>query len=146
MTAPFPMTRSETALKWVLRINGAITLLALLAVFMPIDWMNQTHEKLGMGPLPRAGIFEYLARTVSALYAIHGGLCFVLASDVRRFGPVITYVAIVEMIFAGLLVWIDIQARMPAGWIATEAPTVVLMSGTILTLRMKAKREKQLAG
>jgi len=140
MTAiPLP-TRPELALKWVLRINGAVTMMALLAIFMPLEWMNQTHQKLGMGPLPRAGIFEYLARTVSALYAIHGGLCFVLSTNVRRYGPIITYVAAAEMTFAALLVWIDIQARLPATWIATEAPLVVLVSGTILILRIKAKR------
>jgi len=135
-----PLTRPETALKWALRINGAITLTALVAVFMPLEWMAQTHNRLGMGPLPQAPIVEYLARTISAMYAIHGGLCFVLSTNVRRFGPVITYVATIEMLFAGLLLWIDAKAKMPALWIAMEAPTVIVVSGVILTLRLKARR------
>ncbi len=133
------ITPAEKSLRWALRINGAITSLALLAVFMPLDWMKQTNDYLQIGPVPSGALFEYLARTVSAMYAIHGGLCFVLARDVRRFGPVITYVACVEMAFAGVVLWIDWAVHMPRAWVAVEAPTVVAVSGTILFLRIRAR-------
>src|SRR5436190_24352263 len=75
MNAANPMTRAERALTIVLRVNGAITSLAVCAVFLPLGWMDDVHRALGMGPAPRGPIFEYLARTVSFLYFVHGMLC-----------------------------------------------------------------------
>lgn len=140
MNAPLPQTRPERALARVLRVNGVITASALLAVFMPVGWMNDTHRYLGMGDVPTAPIFEYLARTVSFLYFVHGALCLLLSSDVRRFGPVITYVASIEMVFAFLLFWIDEKVGMPRSWTLTEAPAVILVSGLTLFLRLKSVR------
>jgi hypothetical protein len=138
MNAPLPVTRSERALKVVLRLNGVITSMAILAVFMPLDWMNDTHRYLGMGDAPRGPIFEYLARTVSFLYFVHGSLCLLLSTDVRRFGPIITYVAVIELIFAGLVFWIDTKAGMPVAWTLTEAPAIVVISATTLILRLRS--------
>lgn len=124
----------------MLRINGSITSLAVLAVFMPLSWMDEAHRHLGMGPAPREPIFEYLARTVSFIYFIHGMLCLLLSTDVRRFGPVITYVGSIELVFAGFVLWIDTKAGMPRAWTLTEAPAIVLVSGLILFLRMRSRR------
>jgi len=135
-----PLTRPERALRAVLRLNGSITALALFAVFMPLDWMDRTHRSLGLGTLPSGPVFEYLARTVSFMYVIHGTLCLLLATDVRRFGPVITFVAGVEIVFAGLLFWIDDKAGMPRAWTWTEAPIVAGVGVLILILRTMARK------
>jgi len=137
-----PHTPAERALRFVLRLNGLITCLALVAIFMPLEWMNDTHRRLGLGDLPRGPIFEYLARTVSAMYVIHGLLCLLLATDVRRFGPIITFVASIELCFAALVLWIDRRAQMPVAWTLIEAPLIVLFSGTTLALRCRAARAR----
>lgn len=134
MNVSLPPTRSERALKWVLRLNGVVTVAALVAVFLPMEWMDRTHRALGMGEMPRGPVVEYLARTVSALYAIHGGLCLVLARDVRRFAPVIAYVAWAALVFAGLVFWIDSRAGLPRVWVWSEAVSVAVMSGVMLVL------------
>jgi hypothetical protein len=146
MPDPVPLTAAERALKVVLRLNGLVTSLAIGAVFMPLEWMDRTHRYLGMGPIPTAPVFEYLARTVSFMYFIHGTLCLLLSRDVRRFGPVITYVALIEMVFASLVFWIDTKAGMPRTWTWTEAPVVVGVSGLILGLRLAAKRGESRRG
>jgi hypothetical protein len=133
-------TGAERALRVVLRLNGAITCLAIVAVFMPLEWMDRAHQALGLGPMPRGPVFEYLARTVSFLYVIHGVLCLLLSTDVRRFGPVITYVAVAEMAFAGLVFWIDRRAGMPWQWTWVEAPVIIAVSGLVLILRLAASR------
>ena len=138
MNAPLLVTGTERALRIVLRLNGVITSMAIVAVFMPLDWMNDTHRYLGMGEAPKAAIFEYVARTVSFLYFVHGALCLLLSTDVRRFGPIITYVAVIELIFAGLVLWIDAKARMPVAWTLTEAPAIILISATTLILRLRS--------
>ena len=145
MDDPVPLNGAERALRAVLRLNGAVTSLAIVAVFMPLDWMDRVHRYLGMGPIPTAPVFEYLARTVSFMYFIHGTLCLLLSTDVRRYGPVITYVAAVEMVFAGLLFWIDAKAGMPSGWTWTEAPVVIGVSGVILILRLIGRKGRALA-
>jgi hypothetical protein len=141
MNAPVPVTtRPERALALVLRLNGLVTACAVLAVFMPLDWMADVHRHLGLGPTPRGPVFEYLARTVSFMYFIHGALCLRLSADVRRFGPVITFVAGIELAFAATVVWIDRKAGMPPTWTATECALIVAFSGAILALRLRAAR------
>jgi len=135
-----PPTAPERALQIILRINGVITLLALFAVFMPLHWMHAIHTHLRLGPVPITPIFEYMARTLAALYAIHGGLCFVLATDVRRFGPVITYTAAAQLCFALLVLWIDYKVHLPRLWTLIEAPSVLIISSLILYLRLRARR------
>jgi hypothetical protein len=139
MLMTLPDAGAERALKILLRINGFVTLLAVFPVFMPRDWMHEIHTRLNLGQVPITPIFEYMARTLSALYAIHGGLCFVLSSDVRRFGPVITYTAAAQLLFALLVLWIDYKVRLPRLWTAVEAPAVLLMGGLILYLRLRAR-------
>src|SRR6188474_2433851 len=111
---------SERALAALLRINGVFTGLAVVAVFMPFEGMQWLHARLNVGPAPATPIFEYMARTVSALYVIHGGLCFVLASDVRRLGPVITYTAWAQLAFAVVVLWVDYKVGLPRLWVAAE--------------------------
>ena len=138
MNASLPVTRTERALKILLRVNGVVMAMAILAVFMPLDWMNDTHRYLGMGEVPRAPIFEYLARTISFLYFVHGMLCLLLSTDVRRFGPIVTYLALVGLAFAALVFWIDIKVKMPLTWTLTEAPAIMLISIIILILRLRS--------
>ena len=104
--------------------------------------LDAAHARLGMGPAPQGAMFEYLARAVSAAAAIHGGLCFVLSADVRRYGPVITYIACAELAFACVLVWVGVRAGLPQTWVAVEAAGVVLASGVTLGLRAAARRGK----
>lgn len=140
MNAPLPLTRAEVALKVLLIVSGAVTGVAIFPVFMPLDWMRHIHDTLALGPMPAGPIFEYLARSISALYAIHGGLCFVLATDVRRYRPVIIYVATVAVAFAGVILWIDYKVGLPRLWAATEAPTVLVLGGLLLVLAIRARR------
>jgi hypothetical protein len=83
------MNRHERILVWLLRISGVIMLTALGAVAMPYDWMNVIHQKQGLGELPHVPIVEYLTRSISALYALHGALLVFVASDLRRYLPVV---------------------------------------------------------
>jgi hypothetical protein len=61
-------------LRYFLRIPG---LFGLDAVFVPLSWMDATHRWLGLGEMPTAPVVEYLARSVSAFYAVLGALCLV---------------------------------------------------------------------
>ena len=140
---PVPLTRRERVLQILLRINGVVMSMAVLAVFMPLEWMNRTHRYLGMGEAPKAPIFEYLARTISFLYFVHGMLCLLLSSNVRRFGPIITYLAVVGLIFAGLVFWIDKQAGLPPFWTLSEGPGIAVVSAMTLILRLASNEREE---
>ena len=63
-------TWQERVLCFFLRWVGGVSLLALVAVFMPYSWMDTIHQALGMGTLPAVPIVGYLARSLSLFYAL----------------------------------------------------------------------------
>ena len=85
------MAKSDKALVVLLRIVGVGALFALLAVVMPVSWMAATHGWLGLGEMPTGPVVEYLARSLSAFYAIMGALCLVLATDLERYRPLVRF-------------------------------------------------------
>ena len=128
------MTARERALVLLLRLNGSLLVLAFLAVFLPTEWMATAHRWLGLGEFPRAPLVDYLTRSASALYCIHGGLMIVLSRDVRRFAPVIVYVALAGIAFGVAMTAIDLGAGMPPYWTLAEGPSILLVGGVTLWL------------
>lgn len=109
-------------------------MLAFFAVFLPGSWMVSSHRALGMGELPRAPIVEYLTRTLSALYGMHGGLLVVFATDVVRFLPAIRYTGAMNVVFGLLVLGVDLYARMPTPWSLVEGPAIVCTGVVLLFL------------
>lgn len=130
---------AERILKTVLRVYGAIAGLAIFAVFMPRACMAATHEAIGLGQFPDGAIVEYMARSLSALYAFHGGLLWLVARDARRYAAVIAYVAIVGIAFSLFVLALDVSLRLPVWWILGEGPCVLVISTAILALLTRAR-------
>ena len=136
--APLPyrlnMNRRERILVWLLRIGGVLMMMALGAVFMPFEWMNLIHHRLGLGELPRAPIVGYLTRSISALYALYGALLIFLAQDVRRYRLVVRFLGVTSVVFDALMLGIDYTVGMPAGWTAQEGPSVIVFGAVFFWL------------
>jgi len=128
------MNAKERALVVLLRANAGVLLLALLAVFLPTEWMAWTHRWLGLGAFPASPLVDYLTRSASALYAVHGGLVLILSLDVRRFAPVIRYVAWAGVAFGVLILGIDVTAGLPLYWVLVEGPAVLALGLVLLWL------------
>lgn len=128
------MNRYERILIWLLRLGGVVMLTALGAVVMPYEWMNVIHQRQGLGELPHVPIVGYLTRSISALYALHGALLVFLASDVRRYLPVVRFLAVAGAVFGAVMLGIDFSVGMPLPWAIAEGPYVVLLSVVILWL------------
>jgi hypothetical protein len=128
------MNRYERILVWLLRLGGAVMLTALGAVVMPFEAMNVIHQQTGLGELPHVPIVGYLTRSISALYALHGALLVFLASDVRRYLPVVRFLAIAGAVFGVVMLGIDCAVGMPLPWTAGEGPYVIALSAVILWL------------
>ncbi len=129
-----PGSGAERWLAILLKFAGGVMLLAFAAIFMPTSWMAANHRWLGLGDFPASPLVEYLTRSVSALYGIHGGLYLVTARDVRRHADVLRYLAAMNIVFGVLMVGIDVVAGMPWFWTLCEGPPVLAFGVLLLVL------------
>lgn len=131
------ITSHNRRLIWALRILGSIDLLALIAVVMPLTWMSYINDLCGLGPLPDSRIVGYLARTTSALYALHGAMVLFIAGDVIRYRPLITFLACAAVVHGGILLGIDLGTGMPFFWTLLEAPSFAATGILVLWLQQR---------
>ena len=129
------MTSAERVLVVLLRVVGLTELLAIVPIFMPHCWMDAIHAALGLGPLPELPIIFYLTRSLSAMYAIQGGLLLLVAQDVRRHAALVTYFGLATLAFGGVSLWIDAAAGLPWFWVAGEGPFALAFGCALLVLR-----------
>ena len=129
----------ERLLKLILQINGGVMATALIAVFLSHDQMAAIHEWLGLEEekFPKAIIVDYLARSLSAFYAIMGILYLVLARDIRAHASVITFMAWASICFGVGSIFIGLQLGFPAWWTWGEGPFIILYGAAILWLQWK---------
>jgi hypothetical protein len=124
----------EKALVVFLRISGIILLIALIPAVMPFLWMQEIHRRLGMGELPAEPIVGYLTRSLSLMYAMHGALVYFISRDVRRFLPLVRFLAILCIVFGSGMIFLDATVGMPEYWIVCEGPLIILLGILILML------------
>jgi hypothetical protein len=126
----------------VLRIMGAIDSLAVLAIFLPQEWMATAHAWLGMGKLPEQPIIGYLTRSASALYALHGAMILFVSTDVERYTPLIKFLAVAALIHGIVLFLIDVEVGMPGFWRLIEGPGIAAMGTIVLTMLPPEQEER----
>ena len=127
-------SKRDRLLALFLRIVGAADLLAIVAVFLPAEFLGWAHEAVGLGELPQGRIVGYLARSTSLLYGIHGAMLLVLASDVVRYHILIRWYGRVIAVAGLLLIGVDVAESMPVWWTVFEGVAVVGIGVVILTL------------
>ncbi len=125
---------ADAALKLVLRVVGGVELCAVPFILFPLGWMDAVHQRLGLGPLPQGVIVEYMARTLSALYAVHGAVTVFLSTDVARYRPAIACLGVVNITLGACLLAVDVAAGCPWMWTAVEGPVVAAGGGLIAWL------------
>jgi hypothetical protein len=122
------MTKSDKVLvilfRYLLGIGG---LFALVPVLMPVSWMAVTHRWLGLGEMPTGPIVEYLARSLSAFYALVGALCLMMSSDLDCYRSLVRFfgvcIALLGIVFTG----VDLATGMHWWWTALEGPGPCLL-------------------
>jgi hypothetical protein len=128
------MTKSDKALVILLRFVGAGSLFALVPVFMPFSWMVATHRWLGLGDMPTGPVIEYLARSLSAFYALVGALCLVVTADLDRYRPLVRFLGIAFVLWSVVMLGVDWAAGMPWWWTASEGPGGVVFGALLFFL------------
>ncbi len=137
------MKNAEFLLRFFLRWVGAVAMLAIVAVVMPYSWMDAIHRALGMGPLPSEPVVGYLARSLSAFYAMFGALLWRLSLDVRGNRPVLRFIGTATVAFGLTLLGIDLAESMPTFWRLGEGPISILLGLIVLILVRNLKEAGQ---
>src|SRR5262249_24309158 len=116
---------ADTLLQWLLRVIGGVELLAIPFILIPVAWMDAVHDRvLGLGPLPNAPIVEYMARSLSVMYAIHGAVVFRVSFDVPRFRPLIAFLGGLHVVIGLAGLGAHVSAGLPWGVGADEGTGV----------------------
>jgi hypothetical protein len=136
-----PASKSMRQLALLLRGIGCLDLLALVAVVMPQHWMDVGHKWLGLGSMPHEPIVGYLARSASALYALHGAMILFISFDVERYERLIRFLALAALVHGAVIFGIDFFERLPALWRYGEGPAFAATGVAVLWLQRKRRRE-----
>ena len=130
MSATLPGVQQETArriLAWLMYVLGGMMSVAFLAVVMPTFGMEAIADWLGVGPLQRSPLTEYLTRSLSAMYGAFGVLHLYLARDVVRYLDLIVVLGWLTVLAGVILTVVDFAAGMPPFWSWSEGPPTVLV-------------------
>ncbi len=100
----------------LLRLAGSTELLAFASVIMPRAWMEVAHEWLGLGEMPGGAVLIFLIRQASYVYGMHGVSLWLLATDVRRFRPLVIFNGVSFVLAAPIFFLIDYYSGMPLWW------------------------------
>jgi hypothetical protein len=122
------MTNSTSAPKFLVslvRLQGFILSAAAIPVLMPTAWMDLLHSQLHIGPFPLAPIVEYLTRSISALYAVHGVLLVFISFDLERYRPLLGMLILLHGVLGLAMLGIDLWAVMPWWWTLSEGPPII---------------------
>jgi hypothetical protein len=128
------MTREQRLLALALRCFGGLDCFALAAVLMPHAWMESGCRWLGLDDFPRAPLAGYLARSVSALYALHGATVVFLSLDVVRYRSLIRFLALAALVHGGIMLGVDFSEGMPWWWQLVEGPSIAASGAIVLFL------------
>lgn len=127
------MYSPTTIAQWLLRLSGAATCTACFAVFLPNDWMDSIHARVGLGELPKAPIVEYMARTLAAMYFAHGVMVLAASTKVDKFWGFVGLIGFINALLGTTFLVVDMKSKMPWYWTLFEGPPIAVL-GFILIL------------
>src|SRR5215204_6041499 len=115
-----PMDRQRLQ-AWLLRLAGAVEILAFISVVMPRAWMETAHTWLGLGEMPGGPLLIFMIRQASYSYGMHGISLWVIASNVERFRQLVILNGIAFLLAGPVFFLIDYTSGMPLWWTVEDA-------------------------
>ncbi len=140
------VSSAENWLKFLLRVNGLLSVMAIVAVVMPHSWLIWCVGKVDPN-LPVLPLVSYLARFLSAFFVLFGVMLLIFATDVRRYmQPIRLTMLWCWFVFAALLLHAiphaPILLRQSFFWlIAIDGVYGLTISSTILLLLRSIARQ-----
>lgn len=130
----------QRLLPWLLRLAGAVEILAFIAVVMPRSFMETSHAWLGLGTMPEGPILMFMIRQASYSYGMHGVSLWVLATDVDRFRPLVILNGIAFLLAAPVFFFIDYTSGMPHWWTLGDTASCAFFGAALLALTLDDPR------
>jgi hypothetical protein len=130
---------ARRVLAWLLYILGGMMSVAFVAVVMPTSGMVAIADWLGVGPLQRSPLTEYLTRSLSTMYGVLGVLHLFLARDVVRYLDLIVVIGWLTVLAGAIMTVIDFAAGMPPLWSWSEGPPTALVGWAYIWLARRAR-------
>lgn len=118
----------------LLVVSGGFLILAVVPLFFPIDLMKVIHQWLGLGEMPDSPIAVYLARSTSMLYAVHGFVTVYTGLKIERLWPMAALLGFLHVGIGLTMIGVDLNAGMPAYWVAGEGGPIAGLGALILYL------------
>jgi len=109
---------------------------------VPERWIDMAHHWAGLGALPREPIVGYLARSASALYALHGAIVVYISFDVCRYAGLIRFMAWAALVHGAVILGIDLVQHMPMYWRYGEGPSFAATGLVVLALQRNQFRSR----
>lgn len=131
---------NQRILAITLRCLGTLDMFAVAAILTPRSGLVAAalSVRLTLSPEP---LPIYLARTASALYALHGAIVFFVSFDVMRYWPLIRFMAVAALVHGAVVIAFDLVVGMPLWWLALEGPGIMATGALVLLLqRQSAQR------
>lgn len=126
------MNINHKHLQYFLYLIAVTLILATFTVFLPTSWMIATHEFLGLGTFPNSPLTQYLTRSISALYAIHGMLIFSIAIQIKRNWHLVPAIGFTHLFFGIVVCGVGFTAPLPWYWRLAEGPSIAFAGLLIL--------------
>jgi hypothetical protein len=126
-------------LAWLLYVLGGMMSAAFLFVITPTSAMASIADWLGVGPLHRSPLTEYLTRSLSMMYGVLGVLHLYIARDVVRYLDLIIVIGWLTVLAGAIVTVVDFGAGMPTMWSWSEGPPTVLAGLAYVWLARRAR-------
>lgn len=123
--------------RWLLRLTGLSEMLAFIAVLMPRSWMEAGHLWLGLGEMPGGPVLMFMIRQASYTYGMHGLSLWILATDLKRFRPLLIFNGVAFLLAGLVFFWIDYSTGMPWFWTISDSLGCAFFGGALLWLNRK---------
>ena len=102
--------------------------------------MEAAHAWLGLGVMPGGPLVMFMIRQASYSYGMHGISLWVLASDVKRFRPLVILNGIAFLLAAPVFFMIDYTSGMPLWWTLGDTVGCGFFGAALLWLNLGVKR------
>ena len=127
---------------WLLRLAGTTEILAFIAVVMPRAWMEASHAWLGLGEMPGGPVLMFMIRQASYSYGMHGISLWVLATDVKRFRPLVIFNAVAFLLAAPVFLVVDHTSGMPLWWTVGDVLGCAFFGAGLLWLDRGGRKDE----
>src|ERR1044072_8921289 len=124
----------ERLLVWLLRLAGAVEVIAFLAVVMPRSGLEISNAWLGLGEMPDGPLLMFMIRQASYTYGVHGLSLWLIATDVERFRPFVIFNGVTFLIAAPVLFVVDFTSGMPWWWAVGDPASCGVFGAALLLL------------